>query len=173
MRYPLRIILPLFMLLPSAAIHAQVVLDSGARVRITSPELPNGKTVGPLERFSADTIVVAGRVISRTSIRRFEVSQGRRSKWRAGMGYGVLIGAGFGVLSGAIGCPDDTEIDNLPALCAAAFGGIGGAAGLLVGGLVGSSLHEERWRLVSPNTIRVAPIIRLDGTLGISIGWAF
>src|SRR6185436_2143178 len=83
------ILTPIFVLLLAPTMRAQAPPDSGLRVRITSPEAPRGKLIGILERIAPDTVVVSGQLLSRSTISRFEVSAGSRSRWLAGMGIGL------------------------------------------------------------------------------------
>jgi hypothetical protein len=157
-------------------VHDQVLPDSGVRVRITSPEVPHGRAVGALERFTRDTILVAGLAISRASIGRFEVSAGQKSHLLAGMGIGFAVGTAVGALTGFGSCSQshpnsDDEVGKL--LCVLAFSGAGGGTGLLIGGLVGSTRHSDRWRTVSLSSVRIAPMFRPNLALEISLGFSF
>lgn len=170
------IILLLSMFVLAPPVQGQILPDSGVRVRITSPEVPRGMAVGILERFARDTILVGGLAISRASIGRFEVSAGRKSRLLTGMAIGLGVGTGVGALAGIGSCSQshpnsDDEVGKL--LCILAFTGAGGGTGLLVGGLVGSSRHSDRWRTVSLSSVRIAPMLRPNLAVGVSLGFSF
>jgi len=133
------------------------------------------RSVGTLERVTPDTIVVAGQLIIRSTIGLVELSEGRRSQWRRGLLLGGLVGAGAGVVISAILLEtfdwSDGNGEPLPTL--AILTGITGGAGLLVGGAVGSLIQGDRWRKVPLDRVTLAPIVRRDGVLGLSIGLAF
>lgn len=167
----MRIILPFLLLVLVPTVQAQAPPDSGARVRIASPQVPRGRLVGVLERFTGDTVVVAGQPISQASISRFEVSAGRKSQWLAGIGIGFAGGAVLGAVSGAIACHGNTY--SFTPICAVALGAIGGGVGLVVGGIVGAITHDDEWHAVSLSTLRITPLLRYDGTLTVSIGLRF
>lgn len=171
MRYLTSSLLAILALASIGAIHAQARPESGARVRVTSPQLREERTVGILDRFTDDTVVVAGQAISRASIRRFEVSEGRKSQAGAGMRIGLLGGAlvGAGLCALRVGYSlEDGSMICAPRALLLSLGG------LLVGGIAGASVPPgERWRVVSLGTLRIAPTLRLDGTLGLSIGIRF
>jgi len=126
---------------------AQTVPDLGTRVRITGR---TNTVVGPLERWSADSVTVGGRTFGRASLVRFEVSQGRRSHWRTGAVVGALAGAGAAlavVLPGGSTAPCNQSA-NQDAIGTGACVGIvagSGVVGGLIGALVGAQFHSERW----------------------------
>lgn len=164
--------LPFLLLVLLPTVQAQAP-TSGTLVRITSPQVPQGRAVGVFERFNGDTVVVAGLPISRASITRLEVSAGRKSHWLAGMGIGFVVGGGLGALSCVIACPEDTGSDAIKGIETVALGGLGALVGLLAGGIVGAFRISDRWREVSLSTLRIAPTLRSDGTFGVSIGLRF
>ena len=153
-------------------LQAQAFPDSGARVRIASPQLPGGRTVGLVERLTGDTIVVAGQAIGRATITRLDLSSGRRSQWRKGMGIGAAAGLAIGAVVGVIGC-QGYDVDGLPLICAGVLGGAGGVLGLGIGGLLGSTTQGEAWSRIPMATIRVSPIIHRTGQFGLSFGLPF
>lgn len=175
MRYPVSFVLALCILLPLSQVQAQVLPDPGARVRITRSDSPRAKVAGVLDRVTGDTLFVAGQPISRSSIGRLEVSEGRRSQWRKGLVFGFLAGAGAGALSSVIllNGIDWSDGNGSEVAAVAILAGIGGGAGLLVGGTIGAFTQGDRWRTVPFNRVRLAPIVRRDGALGISVGLAF
>jgi hypothetical protein len=132
--------------------------------------------VGPLERVTNDSVVVAGQAIARPSISRFEAIAGRRSALRPGLGIGVGGGALAGAVVGAILCstPNDGEDDHdSAASCALELGGLGGAAGLVVGGVIGAFTHRNRWRTATLKTLQIAPLLRSSGAFGIFLRLGF
>ena len=169
MRSSVAVILLAFVQVSIGEAQARVLPDVGARVRVTSAQIPRGRTVGILGRITRDTVVVTGHAVSLASISRFELSAGRKSKWLTGMGTGFLGGAALGALSGVIACRR-TEI---PGYCALVLGGIGGGAGLVVGGILGASMQGDRWREVPLSAFRMAPILGPRGTLGIAVSVSF
>jgi hypothetical protein len=175
MRHPVGFLLPLLLLLPVYAIQAQVLPDSGARVRITNSSFPRVKTVGTLERVTPDTIVVAGQLIIRSTIGRVEVSEGRRSQWRRGLLMGGLVGAGVGALSTAVlfAGIDWSDGNGGVETGVAIMAAVGSGAGLLVGAAIGALIQGDRWRKVPLDRVTLAPMVRRDGVLGLSIGLAF
>ena len=147
------------------SLHAQVMPPAGSRVRITSPELRGGIAHGFLEPSTADSLMFSGERVSRASITRIEVSTGRKSHWLAGVGIGLVLGAGAGV---ALTCPTYCgDIDNgfVVPLAAATLGGVG----MLVGGLIGAATHSEHWSAASLPIVAIQPGIGRQG-LAISVG---
>jgi len=153
-------------------LQAQAFPDPGARVRIASPQLAGGRTVGLVERLTGDTVVVAGQAIGRGTITRMDLSSGRRSQWRMGMGIGAATGFAIGAIVGVVGC-QGSDVDGLPMICAGVLGGAGGALGLGIGGLLGSMTQEEAWSKIPLATIRVSPIIHRSGQFGLLLGLSF
>ena len=154
---------------PIRVVHAQVPA-AGDRVRITSPDVPGGKTVGTLEQVTNDTAVVSGLAISRAGITQVEISTGRKSHWLAGAGIGLGAGAVLGV---AITCPSscgDPDNSYVVPLAGVALGAVGALAGGLVGGLF---VHSERWKLTSLSPLRVGPMAGPNGSFGITLGLRF
>lgn len=172
MRSFIPFVLLVLFLSSSSQLQAQAFPDSGARVRIASPQLAGGRTVGLVERVTGDTIVVAGRAIGRATITRMDLSVGRRSQWRKGMGIGGAAGLAIGAIVGVVGC-QGYEVDGLPLICAGILGGAGGALGLGIGGLLGSATQGEAWSQIPLAAIRVSPIIRRSGQFGLSFGVPF
>lgn len=164
-------LLSVLLLSSRSQLQAQAFPDSGARVRIASPQLAGGRTVGLVERLTADTIVVAGRAIGRATITRIDLSSGRRSQWRKGMGIGAATGLAIGAIAGVVGC-QGFDVDGLPLICAGILGGTGGVLGLGIGGLLGAT-QGEAWSKIPLATIRVTPIISRTGQFGLLFGLPF
>ena len=172
MRSFIPFVLAVLFLSSRSQLQAQAFPDSGARVRIASPQLAGGRTVGLVERLTADTIVVAGRAIGRGTITRIDLSSGHRSQWRMGMGIGTATGLAIGAIVGGVGC-QGTDVDGLPMICAGILGGAGGVLGLGIGGLLGATTQGEAWSKIPLTSIRVTPIIRRTGQFGLSFGLPF
>jgi hypothetical protein len=146
---------------------------SGTRVRIT--EFESGK-----RKPHAGTVVTAGRdeVVLRldgseeimpfavTRIARFDVSRGMKGHTGAGIGLGLLAGASAGALVGVNQCGTcgGGESDGLAkALNALIWSGIGGGAGMLVGGIIGARHKTERWEEVPSSRWRLTAGPRRGG----------
>lgn len=77
---------------------------------------------------------------------RLEISRGTRSHAGQGAAIGTLVGAVGLAVAGAANCSnDDGFFDIGPGECAAAGALLGGAAGALVGLVIGSNQHSESW----------------------------
>lgn len=135
-------------LLWGAASPAQELtrVAAGTRVRVLTSQRAR-PLVGTLVRSTPDSVVVDATVIARGSVRRLEVSAGRKSHWLTGAGIGLLVGAGVGAIaaSGSDGCGN---IGPLDASCTLAIAGVGGAIGTPLGALVGAMVRTDRWRVV-------------------------
>jgi len=96
-------LLPL-LLLASASVQAQTGPVLGSTVRISSRELRSGHGSGVLQRVTADSLVVSGKAVSRSSIGRIDVSSGRKANLLKGMGFGFVSGVAVGgLVSSGIG----------------------------------------------------------------------
>ena len=147
------------------ALAAQTEARIGDRVRITSAELPEGRSVGILERSAVDSVVLSGRSIARSSVRHIEVSTGRKSHGLAGMGIGLLAGAGISAGLSCISYCGDVESEYLIAPISI-FGGLLGA---FVGGLVGQAVKSDRWAPTSLGTLSLQPTAGPGSPLGIRV----
>lgn len=142
--------------LAAAALPAQSIVAAvgpGARVRLVAPAVE-----GEFFVLSAtpDTLVVqrdpAAPVhrLAVASLQRLDVSRGRRSAG-SGLGRGFLIGAGIGAAVGvasglASGDDEPGGWFSMSAEDKALGGGVFvGAAGGVIGGLVGLFVRGERW----------------------------
>jgi hypothetical protein len=125
--------------------------------------------------MTIDSVLIAGFAISRVSIKRVEVSRGRKTQWRAGMGIGFVVGAALGAVLGIAASEgiDASDGNGSPGAIAVIFGGIGGGAGALIGSLLGAATHGDRWGLASLSTLRVAPTVHSDGAVGVAFGLRF
>jgi hypothetical protein len=166
------VFLAILLVLP---VRAQVVPNLGDKVRITSRELPRGRSVGVLERSTADSVVLSGLQVSRASIDQFEVRTGRKSHWLAGAGIGLIAGVGAGAALGcAAYCGEDASTDGESGLYIGVSAVVGGLLGTLVGTLVGGEfIHSDRWTAVALGNLRIQPVAGPNGSLGLSVGMRF
>ena len=130
-------------------------LVAGATVRVTAPEIARTPLTGTISALSdqAITLALEGRAVetsvSRDSIRRLEISQGRNR--RKGLLIGGVAAAAVGAVVGGVGCRDSSDFSS--GMCAAILGGCGFAAGAGVGAIVGAG---EDWTDVPTDRIHVA-----------------
>jgi hypothetical protein len=98
-----------------------------------------------------------GWVLPLSIVQGLEVSRGRRSpgeRLARGAGFGLLVGGGLGAALGVMGGGDKYGRGE----GALFFGGYLGAAGAVIGGLIGVASPGDRWQRVSlPNRVSVAP----------------
>ena len=168
---------------------ASVELLSGARVRVTTPA--TGRFVGTVVSATADSVRVelaggASMALPTPAITQLELSTGaRRQGWR-GAGIGLLVGAGVG---GAIGLAtyrrtqcDDPILDAIVcslvdqtsrSVTMISDATLGGAAGALVGALIGSVPHERWVRVPLERTVRVGLAPMPHHTVGLAVHAAF
>ena len=173
---------------PLASARAQVPVRPGARVRVTghfrqplygncvrsSPQ----QYVGTFVTWEADTLVTESNgdilALPLDSVATLEVSLGRRSQAGLGAGIGSVTGAVIGVVVGAASCTDEVfEAFVIPAACAAAGGVIFGAAGALLGALIGATIRTERWVSVPLDRLRVSFRPRRDRRFGLGLSVGF
>lgn len=148
----------------------------GERIRVASSPVGGQRVVGSVVRSDADTIGIAtegGNVVAipESSLAQYEISRGLRSGFGRGLGLGALVGAIGGSLVG-LAASDSDGFCNTG--CAVVGGGIlFGAAGAVVGGIVGASSHYEKWEKVSragPGlVVRPGPAERLE--VGLAFRW--
>jgi hypothetical protein len=141
-------------------------LQIGARVRVSSstpgfsgpPRVANvlaqqGDTLSLRPEGTQDSVPLPLRLITR-----LEVSAGRSSHGRQGMGLGLLGGALIGAVVGAATyTPCTSSCDFAPKSRGdqAKLSGIGGALiGTLVGGVIGSIRQTENWERVALSRLR-------------------
>jgi hypothetical protein len=104
--------------------------------------------------------------IAVSRIARFEVSRGMKGHTGAGIGLGLLAGAGVGALVGVAECGTcggGEGVGLSKALNALAWGGIGGGAGMLIGGIIGARHKTERWDEVPSSRWRLTAGPRRGG----------
>lgn len=144
----------------------------GARVRVTAPHLPGGRLQGALTRVDADTLVIGSTPVALHTLTRLEVSTGRRSHWRTGLGVGFLVGAGLGAILGASVGNETGDICTATE-CALAGAGIVGTGGMVVGALVGAMTHTDRWQEVPVERVGVRLFPQRNGSLSLTVSLAF
>ena len=137
-------------------VQQQRAFEPGARVRITEGGIGNGAVhVGTVVARTPDTVTLkldrTGETfrISRTAVETVELSRGRKAHVGAGIGYGFLIGAGAGALTGVGLCTRSCERELSKGAAAILLGGLGAGVGLVVGGLIGA-IKTEQWDSPSP-----------------------
>lgn len=140
-------------LLGTAALRAQGrdSLPLGARVRVVAPPQLLPPTIGTVLAQRADSLVLRippGDFVSVPvrSIRQLEISRGRSSR----AGTGALVGLAIGTTATAIfltGFCSDTDTNCQADEIVRAFAILGGPPTLL-GALIGSASHGERWERV-------------------------
>ena len=119
-------------------------------------------------------------VLPRTSITKLEVSQGRKSRPGAGIGYGALVGLATGALGGAILCKSDYACSNpnqeegdMTPLFALGGAALGAVAGGVVGGIIGASHSGEQWEQVPSKHWRLSAAPQLHGGVALNLSVAF
>lgn len=149
-------------------------LAAGTRVRVrfqgtTQP------VVGILDTIRSDTVRLrpesepaTSRRVAVSAIDGIDVSRGQRSYGWQGARVGGEVGLGVGLFAGVatckwfIGQPDDCKLGVV-------FGAP--VAGVLVGYIVGSRFHSEKWDAVPLSSLRVAPVSL--NRVGITVSWSF
>ena len=148
----------------------------GERIRIADASGSGHRVVGSVVRSDADTIGLAtesGSVVAipGQSLSHYEVSRGMRSGFGRGLGLGALAGAIGGSLVGMAAASDDGFCNTACGLVGGAV--LFGAAGAVVGGIVGASSHYEKWEKVDRTgpglVVRPGPAKRVD--VGLSFRW--
>ncbi len=122
---------------PVPGLAAQVPLAKGDRVRVSAPAFAPDDIIGTVAGVRDDTIVVD--VSWRTAP--VDVPLSTVASLERAWGYqtrtvrGTLIGAGLGLLAGAIAFDDD-DVGQGSLM----------VVGAVVGGFLGSRMRVERWR---------------------------
>lgn len=128
-----------------------VAVDSGARVRVTAPDLARRPIIGQVLTLFPDTLLIqvspeSAREVPLASIRTLEVSRGRQRE--RGFLRGAAIGLGVSLALGAIALVHDNRNPGegvgmsfiIPVLVAPVL--------TLGGGLIGASQGPDRWEAV-------------------------
>jgi hypothetical protein len=158
--------------LAAAPLYAQNTLPApGARVRLQT-EGESVPRIFILKEVVADTLVLDGLSggtlastrIATGSISRLQVSDGHRSagsRVLRGGGLGFAGGGIFGALIGLSSGDDDGTFFAFTAEEKAVLSGVVlGAAGFVVGAIVGLASNPEQWRTVAPEHITISPTNR-------------
>ena len=157
----------------AAAAQSRPPLTPGARIRGRFRTTPQS-VVGVLDTISGDTVQVrpdgerGARVVTLTAIKAIDVSRGQRSNALKGAQVGLVAGGGVGLVAfvasckkGFAGLPDCRDVWLFAPI----------AGGLLVGTVIGSRSHSEKWESVPLSSLRVAPIS--SERLGVTFSIAF
>ena len=136
--------------------------ESGARVRITEGGLGRSGAIytGTVVAASPEAVSLKlsrnGEMVSinRAKMTLVELSAGRNKHVGAGLGYGFLVGAGFGAIMGAVKCGDGGSCEMGRGSAAGVVGVLGGVVGLVVGGVIGA-VGTEHWETVQPSRLSV------------------
>jgi hypothetical protein len=171
------LIVCLLVALPHAAAAQETGLPSpGQRIRVADVSGSGHRVVGSVVRSDGDTIGIAtdsGSVfaIPGHSLSRYEVSRGMRSGFGRGLGLGAMAGAIGGSLIGLAAANNDDFCNSACGLVGGAV--LFGAAGAVVGGIVGASSHYEKWEKVDRTgprlVVRPGTADRVD--VGLSFRW--
>lgn len=175
-------------LVPCATMSGQQqesAVQSGARVRITAPcsfTAGDCRFEGSLARIGADTITltVFGSPVHRSlsTVRRLEVSRGRRSHRLLGAGLGFVVGAGVTYVVLRSGgstalCNQSANQDAIGTRECIALAALGGAAGAGLGALAGGMIKSERWEDVPIERLRVGLWRPPGSAVGLAAAVAF
>jgi hypothetical protein len=139
-------------------------LETGARVRLTSPTLRSDQQVVRIVSLTSDTVAFRSdqnptiRSLALNDISAVEVSLGERRRTGQGAIIGFLAGAAIGGVLGYT-IADESCVPTVfgcgeifsPGESAGVLGLVGGAAGLLVGTTMGWFAKSERWRRLPLN----------------------
>ena len=136
------------LLTPSLLVAQDTVVAPGTRVRI------NGDQVGELVTWDEQRFVLDNATFSASEVDKLEVSFGTA---KAGNSWatGLAIGAGVGIVSGFVLCAGDRCDPGKEWAAAGVFGLAGGALGVIVGLVVGSSSSAEQWGEVALSQLQV------------------
>lgn len=147
-------------------------LGIGSRLRVQQATgKGNPRLAGRVVAHDADTLTLsldggATRVVPWGTVRRLEVSRGRRSAGAGmlrGAGIGLATGVAAGLAVGALGadrspCPPDAWCIRFTRTESAGIGAmVLGAGGTVVGGLTGLAWPGERWTRVGEPRLSLAP----------------
>ena len=165
----------------AAPLGAQVVLQPGAKVRVTAP------TAG-VDRFQGTVIATGDTIdVSRgdarirvpaAAVTRLELSRGKSRL--AGAGRGALWGAGIGLALGAItsgqrdeysDCDEVAPFVECEPISSGEWLAYNTAGGAIWGTLIGAIVGKERWDTIAVPATRtsmtVRPWMTRDGQVGV------
>jgi hypothetical protein len=161
---------------------AQVMLQPGAKVRITAPTAGVQRFQGTIIA-TGDTLDVArgdARIrVPAAAVTRLELSRGKSRL--AGAGRGALWGAGIGLGIGAItmsrrdeyaGCDDGALFVDCDPYSSGEWLAINAGGGAIWGVLIGAIVGKERWDTVpvpgaTRTSMTVRPWVARDGRVGV------
>lgn len=137
---------------PDTTPAREVVVGERVRVRFPGPGSASYLT-GTLEAIGSDSIALRAsgrpRVLAREQVSQIARAAGKRSAWKTGMGFGLVIG---GVTGGAIAganytpCPQDGWCIEFGQGAEIAVGAMLGAGiGGLAGAGLGAAIGKTRW----------------------------
>jgi hypothetical protein len=148
----------------------------GSRVRVRAQTLPGKQLIGEVAAVDSEAVTLAASA-SREAIRvplsqveRIDVARGRRSR----SGKGALIGAlcagiPAAALLAVLTLPSHSSQDSVPSRDFIPIAGVVAAApGALVGAVVGSLSHGDRWERVGTKPLRLTVAPDLHG--GVRVG---
>jgi hypothetical protein len=133
----------------------QVAVSAGQRVRVEWIDAQRRhRTVGTVLELAKDSVALIGatdvRRFALGSLARIDVSVPRsRARGAArGAGIGALVGLGLGLAAGGYGAIDCRQVDGMCDLGLIVLPPFGGAAGLILGAVVGGASPGHRWQRV-------------------------
>lgn len=141
-------------------------IEIGALIRVTAPAISTSKLIGTLVALNGDTLLLQAETptfsnplaIPLYAITRLEVSRGKGSRGKSALkgsmiGFLVALPSTFIVLEANAASLDLGDDSILMGSL------IGGAGGLVVGGLLGSQLPgEHNWEFIPVDRIRARAI---------------
>ena len=92
---------------------------------------------------------------------------------RKGALWGFLVGAAVGAGAGQLYCYIREDCEEYAIVVMAASAGVGGGAGVVVGGTVGLATGRERWEEVPIDRLRVSILPQTNGQMAISLSLMF
>jgi hypothetical protein len=166
-------------LLARTAAAAQAPVAEGTRVRL---QVRTGSLhVGVVDRLSGDTVYLRGdrtggvQPYPASTLRRVEVSLGRRNRGRAAAVGGLIGLAVGGAMAAAFGHGCGVQASNTsgsgPYRCGGSRQTVSLVAGMgALGAVVGAAVPpRERWRTVLSPQLGIAATVDRHGTLGFSV----
>ena len=155
------------------AAQESLPVEPGVRVRVTASECELRGQVATLQALRADTLVLESTECSLASVTHLDVSRGQRSH--------ALLGAGIGFAAGTLGTviycsgnrnefSDEGKCEVLGRDFTLLATGLVGAAGGIVGVIMGYVIKTDRWEEVPLDQLRVSLAPRRDG--GFAIGFS-
>jgi hypothetical protein len=160
-----------FMLVPLGAVSSQAVLqvESGDRIRITARQNMLDNQTARVLSVSGDSLLLRiapaeTLAVALAGVTRLEVSTGRRTHTRRGLGMGALIGVTSGALLGYASGDDKRGwcCFFLTAEEKALVYGTGlGVTGLVIGAIVGATRVSDRWTSVPLGAAMATPRLQV------------